>query len=82
MSNKNYDVVVAQEYEIIVNGKPEKKTKWNPVGKAWPSKNGNSLLFELYLIPGNRYLVSLKAKEKTESVPETEESTQFEDAPF
>lgn len=77
MNTKFYDVLVAKEFEVTENGKPEKKTKWNRVGSAWPSKNGNSLLFELFLIPGTRYVVNLKAADNAES-----KNAGGEDAPF
>ena len=44
-----YDILVAKEYETKQNGTPEKKTAWNRVGRAWASKSGSSLRFELYM---------------------------------
>jgi len=78
MNSNFYDVVVAKDYEVLENGKPVKKTRWNQVGTAWPSKNGNSLLFELFLIPGQRYVVRLRNSEETNQPQETAS----QDAPF
>ena len=60
--NKFYDIVVAKEYETNQSGKPEKKTAWNRVGRAWTSRSGESLSFELYLLPNQRYVLQLKDK--------------------
>jgi hypothetical protein len=65
MSTQFFDVSVAKEYETIINGKPERKTKWRQVGTAWPSKSGESLLIELFLIPNERYLINFKKGEST-----------------
>lgn len=70
MKAKFYDIVVAKEYEVTVNGAVEKKTVWNKVGRAWPSKSETSLNFELYLIPGQRYFISMT--ERNELVPDFE----------
>lgn len=51
--NLFFDVLVAKEYEA--NG--TKKTQWNRVGRAWPSKSGESLSFELFVFPNQRYVV-------------------------
>jgi len=79
MSTKFYDVLVAKEFEVTEKGKTETKTKWNRVGSAWPAKSGSSLLFELFLIPGHRYVINLKAND-SESNANAEESN--EEAPF
>ncbi len=60
--NKFFDVIVAKEYTVKNAGKEEKRTAWNRVGRAWASQSGESLSFELFLIPGQRYVVQLKNK--------------------
>lgn len=68
--NKSYDVIVAKEFTTKNNGKEEKRTVWNRVGRAWPSQSGESLSFELYLLPNMRYVIQLKEKEQTQNKPE------------
>ena len=77
MNNKFYDVLVAKEYETRQSGKPEKRTKWNRVGKAWASKSNESLSFELYLLPNHRYVIQLKDREQS-----PQQDAQSEEAPF
>jgi hypothetical protein len=60
MSNSFYDILVAKEYETKQNGTPEKKVAWNRVGRAWASKTGSSLSFELYMLPSQRYVIQLQ----------------------
>ena len=62
--NKSFDVIVAKEYQTIQDGKPVKKTAWNRIGRAWPSKSYESISFELYLFPGSRYVIQLKGREQ------------------
>lgn len=62
MNNRFFDIVVAKEYETRQNGIPEKKTAWNKVGRAWASKSGESLSFELFLLPNQRYVLQLTEK--------------------
>lgn len=74
MNKKFFDVIVAKEYETTVNGQQEKKTAWNRIGRAWPSKSGESLSFELFVLPNQRYVVQMgerKSEQKvnTEQVP-------------
>ncbi len=66
--NKTFDIVVAKEFETNQGGKSEKRTVWNKVGKAWPSKNSDSISFELFFLPNVRYVLSLRslAQEKTQ----------------
>jgi len=66
MSNKFYDVIVAKEYTTRQSGREEKKTAWNKVGRAWPSQTGESLSFELFMFPNQRYVVQLKDKNQQE----------------
>lgn len=75
MDTKFYDVLVAKEYETKQSGRVEKRTAWNRVGRAWASKSGESLSFELYLIPNQRYVVQLKDREQVQK-------TETEEAPF
>lgn len=63
MSVEFYDVIVAKEYEHKQNGTTEIKTAWNRVGKAWPSKSGGSMSFELFMLPGHRYVIQLQNSE-------------------
>jgi hypothetical protein len=60
MSNSFFDVIVAKEYETKQNGNTEKKTAWNRVGRAWISKSGGSMSFELYMWPSQRYVIQLQ----------------------
>ncbi|USN47058.1 MAG: hypothetical protein H6626_12830 [Pseudobdellovibrionaceae bacterium] len=75
MSTKFFDVIVAKEYETRVNGQVEKKTAWNRVGRAWPSRSGESLSFELYLLPNQRYVIQLQDRKQ-------EQTQTSETAPF
>lgn len=63
--NKYFDIITAKEFEVFQDGKLIKKTKWNRVGHAWQSKNGDSLSFELYLLPNQRYVI--KSQESREN---------------
>lgn len=67
---KSFDILVAKEYETKQNGQVVKKTAWNRVGRAWPSKSYESLSFELYLLPNQRYVIQLKDREYTQNKPE------------
>ena len=58
-----FDILVAKEYETKQNGNPERKTAWNRVGRAWASKSGGSLSFELYMLPSQRYVIQLQNNE-------------------
>jgi hypothetical protein len=60
MNNSFFDVIVAKEYETKQNGTVEKKIAWNRVGRAWTSKSGSSLSFELYMLPSQRYVIQLE----------------------
>ena len=72
MNIQFFDIVVAKEYETYKDGKAEKKTAWNRVGRAWPSKSGESLSFELYMLPNQRYVLQLNDKRQEKSPqPET-----------
>ena len=74
--NKSFDVIVAKEYETKQDGVTVKKTAWNRVGRAWPSKSYESISFELYLIPGQRYVIALKEREPASSEAATETKTE------
>jgi hypothetical protein len=76
MSNKYFDVIVAKEYVVKNNGKDEKRTAWNKIGRAWPSHTGESLSFELFLHPNQRYVIQLKQKDNSSNAKTAE------DAPF
>lgn len=62
---KSFDVIVAKEYETKVNGQVVKKTAWNRIGRAWPSKSYESISFELYLFPNQRYVIQLRDREQS-----------------
>jgi hypothetical protein len=64
MSNKFFDVVVAKEYEVKQSGAVTRRTAWNRVGRAWISRAGDSLSFEIYLIPNQRYVINLKDRQQ------------------
>jgi hypothetical protein len=63
MSMQFFDVIVAKQYETKQSGTPETKTAWNRVGRAWNSRSGDSLSFELYLFPNQRYVIQLRPKQ-------------------
>ena len=60
MNNQFYDILVAKEYETKQNGTSERRTAWNRVGRAWTSKTGGALSFELYMLPSQRYVIQLQ----------------------
>lgn len=62
MFSKFFDIIVAKEYDTKQDGVTVKKTAWNRVGRAWPSKSGESLSFELFMLPNQRYVVQLKER--------------------
>ena len=64
MTPKFFDIFVAKEYETRQSGHLERKTAWNKVGRAWPSKSSESLSFELFLLPNMRYVIQLRDQEK------------------
>ncbi len=70
--NKSFDIIVAKEYETRQDGQVTKKTAWNRVGRAWPSKSGESLSFELYLFPQQRYVIQI-ADRPRDTKPETQD---------
>ena len=75
MTQKFFDVIVAKEYETTINGNVEKKTAWNRIGRAWPSRSGESISFELFMHPNQRYVVQMRdhnheaAAAKSQEVP-------------
>lgn len=70
MNNKFFDVLVAKEY-LAKNGEAvERRTAWNKIGRAWVSKSNESMSFELFLIPNQRYVIQLNDKRKEDSVQE------------
>lgn len=74
MNQKFFDIFVAKEYETRQSGQLEKKTAWNKVGRAWASKSSESLSFELYLLPNQRYVIQLK-DHRQEQEQKSEESS-------
>lgn len=65
--NKFFDVVVAKEYETNQGGRVEKRTAWNKVGRAWPSKSSESISFELFLLPNVRYVLNLRDRNQEQA---------------
>ncbi len=59
MSGKSFDVLVAKDFEANVDGKPQKRTAWNRVGRAWRGKKPETFSFELFLFPGQKYVLHL-----------------------
>lgn len=76
MVTKSFDVLVAKEFEIDQGGgKLEKRTAWNKVGRAWPGKNPDAIGFELFLFPGQKYILHMGQRlEKVRTPFETFES--------
>ena len=70
---KFFDILVAKEYETRQNGHPEKKTAWNKVGRAWPSKSSESMSFELFLLPNVRYVIQLRDNQQKQEAEATHE---------
>ncbi len=70
MSNRFFDVVVAKEYESNQSGRLEKRTVWNKVGRAWPSKSSESVSFELFLFPNIRYVVNFRDRAQEQAQKE------------
>ncbi len=68
--NKFFNIVVAKEYETNQSGMREKKTAWNRVGRAWLSKSAESLSFELYLFPNQRYVIQLSDRPEEQKTQE------------
>lgn len=62
MTKKSFDIIVPKEYPSQQDGKSITKTAWNRVGRAWPSKSGESVSFELYMFPNQRYVIQLTDK--------------------
>lgn len=75
MKMKFYDVIVAKEYMAKTENGEEKRTAWNKIGRAWLSQSGESLSFEMFMLPNQRYVVQLKQKEQ-------EQKQNNEEAPF
>lgn len=75
MSKKYFDIVVAKEFVIEKDGVTEPHRVWNKVGQAWATKNPGSYNFELFLMPGVRYLMCLRERE--DQVPNFNESVPF-----
>ena len=63
-----FDIIVAKEYETKHDGITEKKTAWNKDGRAWQSKSNDSLSFELFLFPNQRYVLQLRDRRKDVSI--------------
>lgn len=73
MKTNHYDIVVAKEFESKNGETTEKRTVWNKVGRAWPTRSADSMNFELFLIPGQRYVINMKTQK-----PQSENRVDFE----
>lgn len=71
MNKSSFDIIVPKEYQAKMEGKSIQKTAWNRIGRAWPSKSGESISFELFMFPNQRYVIQLADKKETkeEKVP-------------
>ena len=67
MNGKFFDVVVAKEFETNQRGQRERRTVWNKVGRAWPSKSNESISFELFFLPNVRYVLNLRDRTQAEA---------------
>lgn len=76
MNGKFFDVVVAKEFESHQGGRSEKRTVWNKVGRAWPSKSNESISFELFFLPNVRYVLNLRDRTQ-EKAPAAEAAEQI-----
>ena len=76
MSADQYDVIVLKEFEAPnKSGVSEKRTIWNRVGMAWAGKT-DSMCFELFLFPGQRYVIKLRNKEENDPAFQTQSENQ------
>jgi len=57
MNSKIFDLIVAKEIEVNQGGVRERKTLWNKVGIAWPTKSSGALSIEFFFIPNIRYVL-------------------------
>jgi len=64
MSQKQLDVLAVKEFEQNINGVPVKKTQWNRIGRAWITKSMEAVGFELFMFPGQRYLIQFSDKKQ------------------
>lgn len=61
---ERFNVLVSKDFELKDSG--ERRTSWHKVGRAWKSKNGSSLNFELFLIPNQRFVISFETEKFTD----------------
>jgi hypothetical protein len=62
LETKFLDVVVAKPYSISANGGVEERTAWNKIGRAWLTKSGEAMNFELFMLPNQRYVIQFKSR--------------------
>lgn len=69
MNNKklHLDVLVPKEIDVTHNGVPERRTKWNRIGRAWFSRSGMALNMELFMFPNQLFVIKSQSK-KDENV--------------
>lgn len=73
--SKSFDILVAKEYELTTfEGAREPRTAWNRVGRAWLGKTPDSIGFELFLFPGQKYILHLGERKQIRTPFETFES--------
>lgn len=69
MNEKFLDVVVAKPYTVNQNGKPEQRTAWNKVGRAWLTVSGEALNLELFMFSNQRFVIQFNTKAPDQSQP-------------
>jgi hypothetical protein len=78
MNNKFFDILVAKEYLIKQNDTVEPRTAWNKIGRAWMSRSNESMSFELFLIPNQRYVIQLSDRRREQLQEKAIEGAQNE----
>lgn len=81
MKRNSFNIVVLKEYETNTDGKVAKHQTWNRVGRAWGSPMGRTMTFELFLFPGQKYVLALRGKDELEP-SEAQTSENFDEIPF
>lgn len=79
MKAQYHDVLVLKEYETYSNGVVTKHKSWNKVGRAWRSRSEKALNLELFLIPGQKYVVSLRDEQTSARVAESTQANAAND---
>ena len=89
MKAQYHDILVLKEYETYQDGKIVKHKSWNRVGRAWKSRSEKSLNMELFLMPGQKYVVTMRDRQPQEPQTQIPQPTsdavafdRFDDIPF